>query len=186
MAKFPVPFALIQHLQTEWTKASRGGAGARRRNSTPDVAVFPCFLGFHSTEFRFRVHDVLYKECTAFSPDETLAIEDGSFWRTGCVRVVSDGDILRVRFEYDGWSGAPTREMFDAEGYCRLLNEEAFYLRVGQWGRISYNGRLSCPDTGNWWYEKHTFNVGMALRAPEDWFTRSKPDYTYSQMARLW
>jgi hypothetical protein len=185
-ATVSAPFALIQHLATQWTKASRGGAGAVKRNGTPEAMVFPCFLGFHVTDFRFRIYEVRFTESAAFVPIDTVAIEEGSFWKTGCLRVVREGDILLVRFEYDGWGGgAPTRETFDAVGNRLLLNEEAFRLRVGQWGRVSYNGRFSCVDYGNWWYEKHVFNVGMALRAPEDWFTRRQPDYTYSRTAQL-
>jgi hypothetical protein len=182
----PAPFGLIQHLETRWTKASRGGEGAVKRNRTPEAIVFPCFLGFHATEFCFCIHNVRFTEVGTFAPDQTVAIEDGSFWKSGCVRVVSEGDFLLVRYEYeDGWGGgAPAKVTFDAAGNRLLLNEEAFRLRIGEWGRVSYNGRLSCIDTGSWWYEKHVFNVGLVLRAPEDWFTRCKPDHEYSQMAR--
>jgi hypothetical protein len=183
----PAPFALIQHLKTDWTKVSRGGAGAVKRNSTPEAVIFPCFLGFHATDFRFHIHDVRFTEAAAFSLDETVAYEEGSVWKNGCVRLVPEGDVLRILFEYGGHSGGtPAREMFDAAGNCLLLNEEAFRLRVGEWGRVSYNGRFSCVDTGNWWYEKHIFNIGMVLRAPEDWFAQSKPHHVYSRMAQLW
>ena len=124
---------------------------------------------------------------TAFSSKETISIKEGSFWKCGCVRVISEGDLLHVRFEYNREKGgASARETFDAVGNRLSLNEEVFRLKVGEWGRLSYNGRFSCADAGEWWYEKHVFNLGMDLRVPEDWFTRGKPDYAYSQMEQLW
>ena len=180
------PFAVVQHLETAWTKASRGGTGAVRRNQTPEAMTFPCFLGFQSTDFRFGIHQVRFAEQAGFDLDDTVAFERGLVWTKGCVRVVAHNDILRVHFEYDGRSGgAPTREKFDASGNRLLLKEEAFCLRVGEWGRVSYNGRFSCEETGNWSYKKTVFNIGMALRAPEDWFTQSTPNHVYSQMAQL-
>ena len=183
----PAPFVLIQRIDTTWTKASRGGQGAVQRNGTPAALPVPCFLGFHSSEFGFHVHRLWFAEQNGFVPTETVAVKRGHSWQEGCVLLTRDEDVVRVRFEYDHHKGgAPARRMVDPTGNLSPLSQEAFTLRLGEWGRVSYNGRFSHADTGEWWYEKVICNVGLSLRPPADWFSHGAPNYLYSQMAELW
>jgi hypothetical protein len=183
----PAPFVLVQRLDTEWTKASRGGQGAVRRNGTPLGLPVPSFFGFHSDEFCFRIHRLRFSEQTGFAPTETAEVQGDPVWREGCVVLAQEAEVVRVRFEYiPGSGGAPAREMFDPSGDRLPLSEEAFTLRLGEWGRVSYNGRFSCVDTGNWWYTKVVCNVGLSLRPAPDWFTQGAPDHVYTRMAELW
>lgn len=67
------------------------------------------------------------------------------------------------------------------------LNETAFVLAPGQYGRIQWNERKTDWDTGEWYYWMHIYNI---LLLPDgiskaDVFTADEPDYLYRQMAVL-
>ncbi|MCI8313471.1 MAG: hypothetical protein HFH74_00185 [Lachnospiraceae bacterium] len=68
------------------------------------------------------------------------------------------------------------------------LNETAFVLSPGQYGRIVWNERKTDYDTGEWYYQLHIFNLFYPLgeTVKRDSFTKSKPDYVYKQLAYLY
>lgn len=68
-----------------------------------------------------------------------------------------------------------------------VLNERAFVLSNGQYGRIIWNERLSDADTGEWFYRLHIynlFNAAGAFNGTE--FVARAPDFLYEQTAALY
>ena len=69
-----------------------------------------------------------------------------------------------------------------------LLNETAFILSPGQYGRIIWNERKTDYDTGEWYYQLHIFNFFYPPdeTIEKDSFIKNKPDYVYKQLAYLY
>ena len=68
-----------------------------------------------------------------------------------------------------------------------VLNERAFVLSDGLYGRIIWNERLSDADTGEWLYRLHIynlFNAAGAFNGTE--FVARAPDFLYEQRAALY
>ncbi len=102
-----------------------------------------------------------------------------------------------VSFFYDRHrSGAPFRRGHN-QGYLSpasplygqdCLNETAFRLRPGQYGRILWNERQTYADTGGWCYLHHIYNLfcvpGDTLE--KDLLTAGTPNFVYRQLAGLY
>lgn len=69
-----------------------------------------------------------------------------------------------------------------------MINETAFSLGRGQYGRVIWNERKTDRDTGEWYYQLHIINFLYALdkRPGEDIFLTHRPDFEYKQMAILY
>lgn len=69
-----------------------------------------------------------------------------------------------------------------------LLNETAFILSPGQYGRIIWNERKTDYDTGEWYYQLHIFNLLYPSDKTIDKssFIKKEPDYQYKQLAYLY
>jgi hypothetical protein len=53
------------------------------------------------------------------------------------------------------------------------------------WASIEYNDRLTCIDTGNWWYEHVIVNVAVGDNIPANVFLTTQPIEHYTQLAHL-
>ena len=62
---------------------------------------------------------------------------------------------------------------------------DVFTLLQSQWGRLTYNGRYTCWDTGNWWYEKSVYNIGWFVAIAPSVFVQSEPTCSFTEMERL-
>lgn len=107
------------------------------------------------------------------------------------------GDNLQVDFCYDVQrSGRPARRGHNkdfanrqARMYSRdCLNENAFLLAPGQYGRVVWNERNVDYDTGGWYYQLHIYNLFYGSRGvpPADVLIVNKPDFVYEQLADLY
>lgn len=68
-----------------------------------------------------------------------------------------------------------------------VLNERAFVLSGGRYGRIIWNERLSDADTGEWFYRLHIYNLFNAAGAFSGTeFAARAPDFLYDQTAALY
>ena len=67
-----------------------------------------------------------------------------------------------------------------------VLNERAFALSDGQYGRIIWNERLSDVDTGEWFYRFHIYNLFAAASFDGTEFVSRAPDFLYEQLAPLY
>lgn len=106
------------------------------------------------------------------------------------------GGVYNVNFSYDSrHSGLPLRRgrnkdfNNESSGFYRqdLLNETAFWLENGQYGRIIYNERLSDVDTGEWYYKLRMINIvnDESGKPATDIFISREIDYCYDKTADL-
>ncbi len=110
--------------------------------------------------------------------------------------ICREDDKLKLSFFYDERRcGAPFRRGHnkdyhnqDSPFYARdVLNETAFTLSQGQYGRILWNERCTDCDEGTWYYQLHIYNLYhmQGETIPCDLFTERMPDCQYQQLARL-
>ena len=176
------PQVVVQHIHTMWTKASRGGNGARIRNALPialplplDVFVSPWTL--HS--INFYEHDAFTKKesVTKAASPEDLAIR--------VLRFTIHCDRLAVCFLRHPMNAA-TASRFPSDPPGReILEVDAFALDPSQWGQLTYNGRFVDIDTGNWWYKQSVFNIGYCLKPAKDVFRTTRPASRFVELAQL-
>lgn len=163
---------VIQHIQTIWTKASRGGEGARQRNLLPIAMELPHF----SRLGQFYLHHVTFAEHNSFQPQERTDITRTFLELDLKVLALSVRKSIQVRFHRDSYNAAkPTNYALHAP----------FELEQEQWAQIVYNGRFTDFDTGNWWYEKHAYNIGWFNPLERDRFVQTKPDTEFIELGIL-
>ncbi|MFY0562790.1 hypothetical protein ACN28E_03010 [Archangium lansingense] len=163
----------IQLLTTEWTKESRGGAGARVRNATPIASVLPdAWSG--AGDALFHLHHVYFSEQRHFLRREWTEVRKGkSFVEVEAFRVERSEEGVRVLLDY-GKMGMPGQ--LEWSGQARgERHEELFHLSAGEWARGVYNERIPYWDTGHWGYCKHVVNVGLLSDAGLEVFQRTVP-----------
>ncbi len=163
----------LQLLTTEWTKESRGGSGARLRNTTPLAMALPePWRGTHDGVL--RVHHVYFSEQRRFLPREwTKVHKEKAFVEAEAFRVEWSEEGVRVLLHY-GRMGMPGQ--LEGSGASRgEPHEELFLLSPGEWGRGVYNERVPYWDTGHWGYCKHVLNVGLLHDASPDLFRTTEP-----------
>lgn len=143
---------MIQVVRTIWTKKSRGGQGAAKRNSVPEVVPFAGDLSAPDGSHAFHLID--FDEREDFSPRETFSIKaSAAVTGLGCVSLREKGEELEVTYGHrPEVAGAPARAR-------RFHAATVMTLPKGAWGRVAYNGRFADADTGTWWYEKRVFNI---------------------------
>ncbi|WP_203900320.1 hypothetical protein [Virgisporangium aliadipatigenens] len=146
--------AVTQWVRTSWTKASRGGPAAARRNAVPVGFVLPPLTGP-------AVHEVLMDEADGFTPRESL--RDGpptgvTGAYTSAVRLSEADGRLRVELRATSW-GAPRRRS----------RPPAVRLAPGEWVRWQVNYRFSWPAArgGAWSYRLDTLNLAYGPVAAE-------------------
>jgi hypothetical protein len=176
---------LIQHITTDWTKASRGGDGARRRNAVPERLPIPDELV--APNCLIRMHRVQFDEAADFQPEYSTAMEDSlEFLHCRGMALQFEGDGVDVSFVRDHFNAAiADRRIVDATG--KVVSQiPAFRLKAGQWGQLVNNGRYTDVDTGNWSYEKSIVNIALfAAEVDAQLFVRSRPHCRYVEMAKL-
>lgn len=170
---------IIQAISTDWTKASRGGSNAARRNNVPEQIPIPTGLGAvsaHSLVF----HQVKYTEDDDFLEPRLNRVEvqampeEGSRYNNFLVVRPSDG-TLRVVCEWGNVPGAPKRYPTCTETV----------LQPDQWMRVRYNIRRSRGEE-QWIYEKWVFNVAIPATLSPRIFLDNEPSKVQSEMADLW
>lgn len=112
------------------------------------------------------------------------------------IRHVPEG--ISVSFFYDSQrSGMPYRRGHNQDFHNPnaplygkdCLNETAFVLAPGQYGRVIWNERRTDYDDRTWYYQLHTCNLlhlsgGTPIQ--EDIFLSSRLDFIYKQLAVLY
>lgn len=169
--------AIIQQIGTKWTKASRGGANAVKRNAVPEVATVPV----HRVQADHLVvlhHSLFYGERTWFSePFENIAVNPPALPLViGCVTITRAAEEVAVTFQYNRkCGGAPER------GWAH----KTMHLGLNMWGQVVYNGRFAPGWEGDWWYEKVVVNIGLFERITPGVFTCSEPTDRFRAMGQL-
>ncbi|MFJ9824795.1 hypothetical protein ACIRSU_10510 [Streptomyces sp. NPDC101160] len=136
----------VQWVKTSWTKESRGGPAAARRNAAP--------VGFAPPSLPADVaHFVHMSEDDGFAPREGRRDLD----RVG-VSLRADGTRLRVHARVEPLFGLPPRPR----------RKPAVRLEPGQWVRWQLNYRFSkASGMGGWSYWLDTFNIAYGPVAPD-------------------
>ncbi len=185
-----LPCGLVQVVHVRWEKSARGGQGARDRNSVlaANVVLDADLVGIGS---QLGVGVSKWSECNAFaapisSHSQRIAIADG--YAFGCVRVTSHRDGLQLHYEY-GYAngGAPDRSFLNWPSASGESPGRSIVVRHNEWVRVCYNGRFSCFDSGNWWYEQTTINVAFFDGEPNGRvFLDREPSQELRALADLW
>ncbi|MFD8289595.1 hypothetical protein ACFV2B_15480 [Streptomyces lavendulae] len=157
---------VVQWVRTSWTKRSRGGPEASRRNATP--TAFP--LPLVSPPF---VHEVLMHEADAFKPQfATHAALPDSDADTSSVLLEEDDGLLRIRLAVTPF-GMPRR----------WRRPPAVRLARGEWLRWQVNYRFAGSHGDAWTYRLDTFNIAYGP-APTDLFLGT-PTQRVNELAAL-
>lgn len=164
---------VIQRVHCLWTKQSRGGEGARQRNAVPTAVHLPRI----DSPTGFVLHTAIYSESNNFLQSDMLKTAN-DFVGLGLrdLEFLLDNESLRVRFVRDGYNAArPSPYPY----------RDVFALRLMDWGRVVYNGRYIDHCSGNWWYEKSTYNIGWLADCSADVFVATQPINTFVEIAKL-
>src|SRR5687768_14971232 len=110
-----MPTVVIQHIETIWTKDSRGGNNARKRNAVPDALDLPAFVG----DCQFALHHAKFDEHGLFVQQNRL-ITAHTFGELGLdfVSLTIDDDVLAVRFHRDGNNAATPSPFPHKDPFC--------------------------------------------------------------------
>lgn len=157
---------IVQHIETRWTKRSRGMPGAAARNAVPRVMALPpgpeAAAGIY-------LHRVVADEDGGFDLHQvTGTIEPGrGFTEYWTLRLVPAGPAVVVEFGYVARQhGLPPR---------RGNRHPVFRLEPGEIGTLHINGRFSY--TSGQYYEQHFVNIANAEAASRDVFTAAAADH---------
>ncbi|MBB1157256.1 MULTISPECIES: hypothetical protein [Amycolatopsis] len=132
--------AVVQWVRTSWTKKSRGGAEAARRNAVPIAFPLPALTAPFT-------HVVRMSEETDFEPRSGAEDEAPSPWDS-TVRFREADGLLRVEVKPTP-HGNPRR----------FRRPPAHRLARGEWLRWQVNYRLTGVCCGEWHYRLDTLNV---------------------------
>lgn len=187
-----MPRAVLQLIETEWDKSSRGGEGAALRARVPAALPLPPEL-MSRTAGGVMVHRVRFCYTNGFQKPIAVSVEDLPFdekkgtFEWGCVEIEPGEGELVVRYLWSTWEGgAPKRSMYDAGGKEHPLRKQAFTLQPDQWGRLEYNGRFADVDTGHWHYRQTRANVAFVEAIDPDLFAGAEPPVSHRELADLW
>ena len=194
---------VVQNISLEWGKEERGAEYARARAGFP--MAYPAELRTCSGEA--VVQNLVYLQKGAEFIDWMQKVRSNWVWQCysqlkemnlANILITNKGDVspLEVTFFYDEHrSGKPFRRGHNKDYHNAqspfyrkdCLNETAFILEEGQYGRILWNERKTDFDTGEWYYQLHILNL-CHLRDNEiksNIFMAHIPDFEYRQMAEL-
>lgn len=177
------PRIVIQRVRATWSKASRGGEGARRRNALPHALPLPP----DCRDASFCVHHVRFSEDSDFKRRDSLT-EGKSLADLGIGDLVFDfdSDSLDVQLLRNPLNAAMADRLYPDESGNIVRSVDAFSLAAGQWGRLRYNGRYTDADTGDWSYEQTVYNIGLLYDFTPNHFVETSPDCRFADIARLY
>lgn len=171
---------IVQEIVTNWTKASRTGQGARRRNAVPASLPLPHTPAAPGRLTSLVHHQVAYPEAREFQADrsrfETRPLNRGETLRVGCALVRHVDGGAEVVWAWHRRCGAPPR----SEHPRTVLT-----LAAGEWGRVRWSGRRSSLfGMQGWSYQQTTVNVAVHAGVPLDPFP-GQPTQEFSALADL-
>ncbi|MET8357948.1 hypothetical protein [Micromonospora sp. NPDC005171] len=154
--------AVVQWVRTTWTKRSRGGAEATRRNAVPVSFALPA-------QAMPLTHEVDMAEADGFEPREGLVRAP---YRSEVRLRLADGQ-LRVELLASAW-GMPRRHR----------RPPAVRLAYGEWLRWQINYRFTGMSGGAWRYRLDTLNLAHGA-VPADTFLGEPPRFI-DERAHIW
>lgn len=175
-------YMIIQRIHTTWTKASRGGDGAYRRERLPRCLPLPleCFTA------DFAIHRVDFSEFDDFRPVGSVAKGRSPSDLGICdLSLKVDDEGLVVQFIRDPRNAAGANRMDRDDSGNMVHMPHAFSLKDDEWGRLSYNGRYVDSDTGDWSYQQSIYNIGVFANVEVDRFEATRPAKQFAELAIL-
>ena len=169
--------AIVQQIETIWSKASRSSKKAAIRNAVPENADAPAI----PDKDNFHQH-VLYDEKTNFEvPTTTINRfkKDRMNHYFGALRLFFEGRILKVIYTYSPEKvGAPARS---------TVPRQVLLLDEGEWGKVIYTGRFcrSYTGYGDWFYRKEVFNIANISDIPTHIFTETRPKKQFNDISNF-
>ncbi|MEW1588280.1 hypothetical protein AB0283_22900 [Micromonospora vinacea] len=154
--------AVVQWVRTSWTRRSRGGAGATRRNAVPVSFALPARTAPLTQEIEMA-------EADGFEPREGLTRPP---YRSE-VRLRLEDGRLRVELLASAW-GMPRRHR----------RPPAVRLAEGEWLRWQINYRFTGMSGGAWLYRLDTLNLAHGA-VPVDTFLGEPPRFI-DERAQIW
>jgi hypothetical protein len=169
----------IQEINVIWTKRSRGGSAAQRRNAVPEalalaIPTLPAEMPFALVREQF-----IFNEAKDFTqqhfPADVEAFPAKKQLKMGCVEIILRDGRLDAIYTYTTYcAGAPRRD---------LHPRTALQLEAGQWGQLMYNGRFSFEE--DWNYRKTVLNIAYGEMFNSDIFF-TPPKHVFKDLANLW
>lgn len=112
------------------------------------------------------------------------------------IRIFKEDDNYRIMFCDENVEWCPTKhygrnEAFNNEKsifyHKNFLNETAFILHKNQYGRIIFNNRYVNPDSQQWYYGWHIYNIIYCdiSECSEKMFFEKHPDHEYKELLDL-
>ncbi|KZN65478.1 hypothetical protein [Pseudoalteromonas luteoviolacea] len=129
---------IVQHIETFWTKESRGNPGATVRNSVPDS--FP--VGNATEIHGVLLVEVKYSECANF---KNPVVSD--------FRSINDNQQRQLGFKFEDLDSELVVSKWSYSGHLKKVG----ILKPGSWLRLIENERTSLENT--WAYYKHVYNI---------------------------
>ncbi|MCM1091780.1 MAG: hypothetical protein NC092_09915 [Butyrivibrio sp.] len=194
---------VVQDICLSWGKEERGAACAEKRVEFPQAYSMDKLPNtFHGDvmvhRLYFRQKGLLFQNLRmneAYRFQAYTSVRDLNLTN---LSVQSDSESYEVTFFCDEHrSHRPIRRGHNKDYHNMesalyrhdILNETAFSLRQGQYGRVIWNERRIDYDTGEWYYHLHISNLMYALDSGEmpqkDIFLLGEPNFMYKQMAAL-
>ena len=193
---------LIQDICLSWGKNERSSVYAKTRAEFPVVYSLDKLPDmFHGDVMVYRLD--FWQRGTMFRTSHMTDAYRFQFYTSvkdlnlTNLSIQSDAENYEVTFFYDEHrSGEPVRQGHNKDYHNidsllyrhDILNEAAFSLERGQYGRVIWNERKINYDTGEWYYQWHIINLlhYQGKMPKKDIFLTSKPDFEYKQMAVLY
>lgn len=133
---------IIQLIETQWTKRSRGQPGAAVRNSVPEVVPFPANTPVETVLFQRLVYSEPGFVQPVLASIAPLSPEDADKWRISVLQTDLSAEISFFGIPFTETSGRPTK---------------VIRLDCNSWFQIVGNRRV---DEGwTWGYRKFVYNV---------------------------
>lgn len=162
---------IIQHIETHWTKASRGMPGAGKRNAVPKKLQIPAVV---TDSNGMLIHHVTAREENNFVLEQKTEIVEHAtrYWT---VAFQKTHDTVQVLFTYNTiLHGLPKRNA------CK---RPLFKLAPGKWGSFHINGRFA--SYSGQMYIQHVLNIGHGTACNPDWFLQSDSDIHVNELGHL-
>ena len=157
---------VIQHIETYWTKESRGNPGATIRNSVPDT--FP--IGSPPETLGVFLNEIKYSEYSNF---KSPTVSD--------FRYINENQQRQLGFKFENSSGELLVSKWNYSGHLKTIGT----LKPNSWLKVVTNERVSLEYT--WAYYKHVYNIyfGKAYNL-SDAFSSQKPTTVLNTEKNLW
>jgi hypothetical protein len=180
MLSEPNNLGIVQAVEVRWTRASRGGDGAKKRAALPTRWALPFAAQSAmpaSGHPLYLLHGVRLDEGDEFTPREQCVWQKASdLGSLPGLQLHHDGTALQLAFVWSYGVGAPER-----------ASRRLFRLAPGEWGQLAFNGRIGSSMAGDgreWTYVQRTYNVAYGPRAP-DVFIATEPARSVSLLEKL-